>query len=95
LKDSKAYIKGHLRNLKELIPNCIIPRERREAIREERSLRSQSRGNDRREAFQEDTIAAKIPNNGKLKKTSLRRNRTRSRNYQDEGSHEPSGIQEP
>jgi len=85
LKDSKAYIKGHLRNLKELILNCNILCERREAIQEETIAAKLFKRNDRREDSEQR----------KLKKTILRRNRTRSRNYQDEGSHEPSGIQEP
>jgi hypothetical protein len=55
LEDPEAYIKGHLRNLKELILNCTIPRERREAIREETFVAK---------PFKKKTIAAKIPNNG-------------------------------
>ena len=64
LKDSKAYIKGHLRNLKELILNCNILRERHEAIQEETIAAKPFKRNDRREAIREETIAAKIPNNG-------------------------------
>jgi hypothetical protein len=78
LKDFGAYIKRHLRSLKELILNCIIPREHREAIQEERSPRSISE-----QRKLKKTILRR--NSNAAKKFSRQMN---------EGSHEPLGLQE-
>jgi hypothetical protein len=68
-EDFGAYIKRHLRSLKELILNCIIPRERCEAIQEE---------NDRREDFrtteiEENHIKKKLKRGQEILKTNERR----------------------